>query len=186
MRINFATGNQGKLKEMRPLFEDRGHSLEQVEADVSELDAVDVEDVARQKVIDSFEAVGTEGMLIVEDTGFYVEGIGGFPGSEAAYFDETAGADRLLDLMRDLDDRSAYFKTVIAVYVDGEIEVFTGKMHGKIPEKKRGNSHDHLPYNSFFIPKKAEKSLAENPELKDKDFHRNIAVKKFLDWLDNY
>lgn len=184
MKVNFATGNRGKLKEMRPLFEDRDHSLEQVEVDVNELDALDVEDVARKKVIDSFKVAETDGMLIVEDTGFYVEGIGGFPGSEAAYFDKTAGADRLLDLLRDSDDHSAYFKTAIAVYVDGDIEVFTGKMRGRVSERKRGTSHEHLPYNSFFIPGHGEQSLAENPDLKDENFHRNIAVKKFLNWLD--
>jgi XTP/dITP diphosphohydrolase len=186
MEINFATGNEGKLEEMRPLFEERKHSLKQVDVDVHELDAVDVEDVARQKVVDSFEeAENVDGMMIVEDTGFYVEGIGGFPGSEAAYFDKTAGAHRLLDLLRDADGRSAYFKTSIAVYVDGEVHVFSGKLDGKIPSEKRGEAHRHLPYDSYFIPEHGEESFAENPDLKDENSHRRIALKEFLNWLDN-
>jgi XTP/dITP diphosphohydrolase len=185
MEIFFATGNQGKIEEMTPRFVERGHSLKQVDVDVHELDALDVEEVAKQKVIDSFEAADVNGPMIVEDTGFYVEGIGGFPGSEAAYFDKTAGADKLLDLLKDVDDRSAYFKTTIALIMDGEVHTFSGKMHGRVSEQKRGESHPHLPYDSYFIPEGEERSFAENAELKEAENHREKAVKKFLDWLDN-
>jgi XTP/dITP diphosphohydrolase len=190
-KIFFATGNAGKVEEMTPLFEDRDLELIQVETDVPEIDAMDVETVARQKVKDSFEAAKEKGevdeddILIIEDTGFYVKGLSGFPGAEAAFFAETAGAEKILNLLEYGEDRSAYFKTAIAVIHGGEIEVFTGRMEGEVPREKRGVSHPHLPYNSFFIPDHGEgKSLAENQELKDNEFHRRNAVENFLDWYD--
>jgi XTP/dITP diphosphohydrolase len=189
--IFFATGNAGKVEEMTPLFEDRDLELVQVETDVPEIDAMDVEDVAVQKVKDSLEAakekgaVDEEDILIIEDTGFYVEGLDGFPGAEAAFFAGTAGAEKLLNLLEYGEDRSAYFKTAIAVIHDGEIEVFTGRMEGEVPKEKRGSSHPHLPYNSFFIPEHGDgKSLAENQELKKNEFHRRKAVESFLDWYE--
>ncbi|MFB6242134.1 MAG: non-canonical purine NTP pyrophosphatase [Candidatus Nanosalina sp.] len=188
-KIFFATGNAGKVEEMTPLFEDRDLELVQVETDVPEIDAMDVEEVARQKVKDSFEAAKEKGAveyedtLIIEDTGFYVEGLDGFPGAEAAFFAETAGAGKLLNLLEYGEDRSAYFKTAIALIHDGEIEIFTGRMEGKVPKEKRGVSHPHLPYNSFFIPDHGDgKSLAENQELKEDEFHRRNAVENFLEW----
>ena len=190
-KIFFATGNAGKIEEMTPLFDDRDLELIQVQADVPEIDAMDVEEVARQKVKDSFERaveneeISEEDVLIVEDTGFYVEGLNGFPGAEAAFFAGTAGAEKLLNLLEYGEDRSAYFKTSIAFIQDGEINVFSGEMHGEVPEEKRGESHPHLPYNSFFVPDAGEgKSLAENSMITDEKFHRAKAVRKFLDWIE--
>lgn len=190
-KIFFATGNAGKIEEMTPLFDDRDLELIQVQADVPEIDAMDVEEVARQKVKDSFERaveneeISEEDVLIVEDTGFYVEGLNGFPGAEAAFFAGTAGAEKILNLLEYGEDRSAYFKTSIAFIQDGEINVFSGEMHGEVPEEKRGESHPHLPYNSFFVPDAGEgKSLAEESMITDEKFHRAKAVRKFLDWIE--
>ena len=189
-KIFFATGNQGKIEEMRPLFEERDLELVQVKADVPEIDAMDVEEVAEQKVQDSFQRavendeIGEDDLLIVEDTGFYVKGLNGFPGAEAAFFAGTAGAEKLFNLLEYGEDRSAYFKTAIAYMKDGETKIFTGEMHGKVPEEKRGESHPHLPYNSYFIPEDQEKSLAENSMASHEDFHRTKAVEKFLDWFE--
>lgn len=190
-KIFFATGNAGKIEEMTPLFDDRDLELIQVQADVPEIDAMDVEEVARQKVKDSFERalengeISEEDVLIVEDTGFYVEGLNGFPGAEAAFFAGTAGAEKILNLLEYGEDRSAYFKTAIAFIQNGEINVFSGEMHGEVPEEKRGESHPHLPYNSFFVPDAGEgKSLAEESMITDEKFHRAKAVRKFLDWIE--
>jgi XTP/dITP diphosphohydrolase len=193
-KIWFATGNEGKLQEMKPQFEKKGLELKQVDVDVPEIDAMDVEEVAKQKVLDSFEAalennlVQKDNMVIVEDTGFFVKSLGGFPGAEAAFFARTAGVPNLLPMMNGETDREAYFKTAIAVYMPDEnrIETFTGKMTGKIPESKRGDSHPHLPYNSYFIPDHGDgKSLAENEELKNHEMHRRKAVVSFLDWFQD-
>ena len=183
--VFFATGNEGKLTEMRPRFNERNLEIVQVEVDVPEIDAMDVEDVAEQKVIDSLEASNLDDeMLIVEDTGFFIEALNGFPGAESAFFDRTVGAKKLLKLMEDEENRKAYFKTAIGVIEKGEVEVFTGKMEGTVTRETTGESHPHLPYNSYFIPEGEEKSLAQDQNLKDGEFHRNKAVEKFLDWLE--
>lgn len=192
-KIFFATGNQGKLEEMNPPFKEAGYELVQVDADVPEIDAMDVEEVAERKVMDSYQEavlsqeIGSVDYFIVEDTGFYVEAIGGFPGAEAAFFAGTAGADKLLKLMEDEENRDAYFKTAIAVYMPGkdEVNIFTGKLEGEVPEEKRGDSHPHLPYNSYFVPDHGVgDSLAENEDLKNEEMHRRKAVNKFIDWLE--
>lgn len=190
--ISFATGNLGKLEEMKPPFEQKGFELKQVDVDVPEIDAMDVEEVAKQKVRDSYQEakkqdlIDDKEIMIVEDTGFFVESLGGFPGAEAAFFSRTAGVDYLMPLMEGEKDRNAYFKTAIALYLPEEerVETFTGKMEGKVPKEKRGQSHPHLPYNSYFIPDHGDgKSLAENQNLKNEEMHRGKAVQSFLKWL---
>lgn len=191
-KVLFATGNKGKLEEMIPPFKDAGFELKQVDVDVPEIDAMDVEEVARQKVRDSFAAAVDQGlveedeMMIVEDTGFFVKTLNGFPGAEAAFFAGTAGVENLMPMMEDEDNRDAYFKTAIAVYLpeDDRVETFTGRMTGRVPGKERGESHPHLPYNSYFVPDHGDgETLAERPELKNQEMHRRKAVEKFLEWL---
>lgn len=159
--------------------------LERVDVDIAEIDALDVEDVARRKVIDSYNDLDSDEPIIVEDTGFYVESLGGFPGAKAAYFDRTVGAHGLLPLLESREDRSAYFKTAIAYYDGSDIHIFTGRSKGRIPEEPRGESHPHLPYNTYFIPRGESESFAENPDLIHEYSHREEATGKFVEWISN-
>lgn len=190
-KIYFATGNEGKIEEMQPFFDEEEVELVQLDVDVPEIDKMDVEDVASKKAMDSYskalekDFISESDMLIVEDTGFYVESLGGFPGSEAAYFSRTAGVEKLLPLLKDEENREAYFKTAIGVVKNGEVNIFSGKLDGKVPEESRGDSHEYLPYNSFFIPEEREgnSSLAENSMYESENFHRTKATINFLNWL---
>lgn len=184
MEMLFATGNKGKVEEMQPLMPE-GARLKRVDVDIDEIDALDVEDVARRKAIDSFNDLDSGKPIIVEDTGFYVEGLGGFPGAKAAYFDRTVGAHGLIPLLENRDDRSAYFKTAIAHYDGSELKVFTGRSEGRVPDEPRGESHPHLPYNTFFVPSGENESFAENPDLIHRYSHREEATRKFVDWLSD-
>lgn len=183
-KVSIATGNLGKFREMKPIFEEKGVSLNRVDVDISEIDSMSVEKVARKKVKDSYNFLDEKPTaIIVEDTGFFVQSLNGFPGVEAAYFAETAGVDKLLKLLEDENNRKAYFKTAIAYYDGEKVRVFTGKMKGVVPKVKKGKSKPSLPYNSYFVPKvSGNESLAENPKLKDENFHRNKATREFLDW----
>lgn len=182
-KIVFATGNQGKVEEMRPLFEDKGFSLEQVNVDIREIDALDVENVAERKARDSFREIEGCEPVIVEDTGFFVESLGGFPGATASFFDETVGAEKLLKLFEPGDDRSAYFKTAIAFFDGERINVETGRIEGQVPREIRGKADPHLPYDSLFVPGGSDMSFAEDMELKQKASHRERATEKLIRWL---
>lgn len=184
--VYFATGNAGKVEELQPLFRDHGYSLEQVEVDVEEIQAVDSGKVARQKVVDSYSYLDVDGTVIVDDTGFFVESLGGFPGSLAYFFSATAGVESLIPLLDGCKERSAYFETAIAVYDGRKARVFTGKVEGEVPREKKGEpNHENLPYESYFVPDHGSgESYAENPALKEQRSHRRIAARKLLDWLE--
>lgn len=170
---------------MKPLFKRHNLELEQVDVDVEEIQAVDAEKVARQKVIDSYQDLGAEETVIVDDTGFFVNALGSFPGSLAYFFSETVGVEGLLPLLQEEDDRSAYFETAIAAYNGEELKVFTGRVDGRIPKEARGEPHSQLPYDSYFIPEGTEKTFAEDPSLKRKNSHRLKAAEKMVEWLDS-
>lgn len=193
MKLYFATGNPGKVMEFQQRIDERGLDIEveQVDVDVEEIQELDAEEVAPRKARDSYEKAVEKGLidegdpLIVEDTGFHVEALEGFPGTMAKHFAVTVGAEGLIPLMEDVEDRSAYFKSVVAFHDGEKLETFPGVMKGAVPETSRGDAHDHLPYNSMIVPEGEHETVAENPDLKDGRHHRNRAIDSFADWLQS-
>jgi XTP/dITP diphosphohydrolase len=71
-----------------------------------------VAEIARGKAEFAYRALSRP--LIVDDTGFFIDALGGFPGPCAAYVQDTIGNEGILKLMEGVEDRSAHFETVIA------------------------------------------------------------------------
>lgn len=183
MKIKFATGNSHKVKEFKEELEGENLSIDQLEVDIDEIDNEDVKKVAERKAVDSFMVSGVEEPVMVEDTGLYIEGINGFPGSMAGYFFGKCGNEGLLKLMKGKEDRSAYFKTVIAVYYPerNDVETFTGVCDGKISEEIR--EEEEFGYDPVFIPEGHNKTFSEDKEHKMEVSHRKKAIEKMREWF---
>jgi XTP/dITP diphosphohydrolase len=84
-----------------------------------------------------------------------------------------------------LSNRSARFRTVIALFIDGRQYTFEGVVEGSILEKRKGN--EGFGYDPVFQPQGyhqtfAEMTLAE----KNRISHRAVATKKLAEFLKNY
>jgi XTP/dITP diphosphohydrolase len=79
-------------------------------------------------------------------------------------------------------NRSARFKTVISLVMDGEEMQFEGVVEGTISKEKRGDKG--FGYDPIFIPHGSERTFAEM-ELteKNKISHRALAVNKLVTYL---
>ncbi|HEX6902269.1 MAG TPA: non-canonical purine NTP pyrophosphatase [Thermoanaerobaculia bacterium] len=118
------TGNRGKAKALAEQLAAIELEMERVDLPLVEPQADSVEAVARAKARQAFSAIG--GPLVVEDGGFCVDALGGFPGPYTKYVIETIGAEGLLRLAAPLPDRSCRFVGAL-VYMDaaGAAKVFT-------------------------------------------------------------
>jgi len=122
-----------------------------------------------------------------EDTGLEVKALNGEPGVKSARY---AGDERsfekniakLLDKLSSVPDRSARFRTVICLTVNGKHNIFEGICKGTIIAERRGNYG--FGYDSVFIPDGAEKTFAEMglPE-KNIFSHRKKATEKLISHL---
>lgn len=123
-KIRFVTGNRGKAKVLAEQLAAIGLEVERVDLPLVEPQASSVEAVARSKAQQAFSAIG--GPLVVEDSGFCVDALRGFPGPSTKYALETLGAEGLLRLAAPLSDRSCRFVSAL-VYIDaaGVTQVFT-------------------------------------------------------------
>ena len=92
---------------------------------------------------------------------------------------------KLIMCMEESNNRSARFKTVIALNINNELTTFTGICEGEILTKKRGSNG--FGYDPIFLPKGYTKTFGEMDMTdKNKIGHRSKAVKKLIDYLNNY
>jgi non-canonical purine NTP pyrophosphatase (RdgB/HAM1 family) len=123
-RIHFVTGNRGKATVLSAELAGIGLEVVGVDLELVERQASSIEAVARAKANEAFTRIG--GPLVVEDSGFCVDALSGFPGPYTKYALETIGAEGLLRLAAPLSNRSCGFVAVL-VHVDarGLAQAFT-------------------------------------------------------------
>ena len=111
--ITFVTTNPGKVREAREYL---STPVEQVAFDYPEVQAADLATVAARGARAAHRHTG--GPVIVDDSGLTIDAFDGFPGPYSAYVQDTLGIERVWELARREDDRSAAFRGVVA-YCDG-------------------------------------------------------------------
>ena len=122
-----------------------------------------------------------------DDTGLEVDDLDGKPGVYSArYAGEQKNSDANMNLLiknlTDKDNRSAQFKTIIALVINKEKTVFEGICRGKIISKKQGDKG--FGYDPIFIPEGSSKTFAEmTQEEKSKFSHRGKAIRQLIDYL---
>ena len=175
--LRFVTTNEDKVEEAREYL--KFAEVEQFDYDYVEIQSDSLEDVVAYAAEDAFEAAGGEDPVIVDDTGLFVDGLGGFPGPYAAYVEDTLGVERVWQLAEDLDDRSAHFECVIG-YADGDsVETLTGVARGRIVAPRGDGGFGYDPIFEHDGKTFAEMSIAE----KNTVSHRGRALTRLADLL---
>jgi len=190
MKLVLATTNANKVKEITPKLPASITllSLKDIsfEGDIPE-DHDNLEDNSLQKAMTIWKLTGLN--CLAEDTGLFVRSLDGEPGVYSARYagDQKNDADnirKLLDKLAGKDDRSAYFKTVMTLIIDGKAYLFSGILEGHITEAPAGTGG--FGYDPVFSLANG-KTLAEIPaEEKRTLSHRAIALGKVLDFLEQY
>ncbi|MBK7384375.1 MAG: RdgB/HAM1 family non-canonical purine NTP pyrophosphatase [Flavobacteriales bacterium] len=188
MRIVLCTGNPGKVAELRALLPVRIELVTLGElgipGDLPESGET-LEENALQKARYVFERCGLP--CLSDDTGLAVEALGGAPGVHSARYagtarDADANMDRLLRELEGVKDRSAAFRTVLALVGPEGEQLFEGSVHGRIGEKPIGKGG--FGYDPIFLPQGSSRTFAEmDAEAKNRISHRALAMEKFLDWI---
>lgn len=188
IKLVFATNNKNKIKEIKQLLNNSLEllSLEDIGCleDIPET-ADTIEGNAIQKAQYVYEKYGYN--CFADDTGLEIDALNGEPGVYSArYAGEQKNAEdnmmKVLINLQDVENRSAQFKTVIALIVDEKVTCFEGIVKGEITTDKSGN--EGFGYDPIFKPKGYDLSYAEmSLELKNEISHRAIATKKLIQFL---
>jgi XTP/dITP diphosphohydrolase len=122
-----------------------------------------------------------------DDTGLEVDALGGAPGVYSGRFageprSDARNLNLLLEKMQDQTNRTARFRTVIALILGGKEYQFDGVAEGEItpsPSGEGGFGYDPIFQPLGFDRTFASLSLAEKNEIS----HRGKAVKALLNFL---
>lgn len=175
--LRFVTTNSGKLREAREYLAGIAE-VEQFEYDYPEIQSDDLAEITAVGARDAYAAAG--GPVFVEDSGLFIESLGGFPGPYSSYVYGTLGNPRVWGLVADEEDRRAFFRAVIAYYDGDSVETFEGAVPGRIVAPRGDGGFGFDPIFEHNGRTFAEVSTAE----KNAVSHRGRALAKFARWLE--
>ncbi|HIQ55351.1 MAG TPA: XTP/dITP diphosphatase [Pyrodictium sp.] len=180
MRVYFATSNVHKIEEARQVAREYGVELVPTQAPKIELQSDSLRDVAVFAAVLAYQHVRAP--VIVEDAGLFVVALKGFPGPYSNYVYKTIGVNGLLKLMEGIEDRRAYFLSVVAFAYSEGVKVFYGRVDGEIAHEIRGSKG--FGFDPIFIPSGSTRTFAEmDVEEKNRYSHRAQAIRRFCEWL---
>lgn len=186
--IVFATNNRHKLDEIQKIGEGRLRILsltdigchEEIEETGNTL-----EENALIKARFIKERYGYD--CFADDTGLEVKALDGAPGVYSARYagkncNPLDNMDKLLKELQGTENRTAQFRTVIALIINNEEHLFDGVIKGKIIEEKRGTNG--FGYDPIFMPDGYAQTFAElGNEVKNSISHRALAMEKLVDFI---
>jgi XTP/dITP diphosphohydrolase len=184
----FATNNTNKIKEIKAGLSEHWNIIGLQEAGINiEIPEPHqtLEENAKEKAMTIHQLTGLP--CFSEDTGLEVDVLHGEPGVFSARYageqaDATMNMDKVLQNMLGKSDRSARFRTVIALVWKGEIKFFEGICNGQITESPKGNNG--FGYDPIFIPDGSDLHFGEMElEQKNKFSHRKKALQQLLKYL---
>ena len=189
MEIVFATNNAHKLSEIRAILGEDFRILSLADIgchdDIPET-ADTLEGNALIKARWVKERYGFD--CFADDTGLEVEALGGRPGVHTARYafpdrhDPVANTRKLLAELDGQADRSARFRTVIALVQGSDETLFEGIVDGRIAPEERGT--EGFGYDPVFEPEGLGLTFAElGVETKNSMSHRARAVKRLAEYL---
>jgi len=184
-RIVLATRNMNKVVEIEKIIGDL------VETEMfGDYVKVDIPEFGRSLFDNSYAKAAFAYRLsgkpsLADDSGLFVDSLGGEPGIYSARYGENdeARIKRLLKNLEHAENRTAAFRVVFVYYFsDGKYSVFEGECAGRIAHRARGRSG--FGYDPVFVPDGYKKTFAElGPELKNRISHRAKALQKFREYL---
>lgn len=187
-KLLLCTGNHGKIAELRAMLPDDLELMGLAEAGLPS-DLPETGDSftanALQKARFAFEHTGLT--CIADDSGLEVNALSGAPGVYSARYageekNDRANMAKLLREMDGLDDRSARFRTVVALIDASGEYTFEGEVRGAITKEPRGSNG--FGYDPIFLPEMSDLTFAElDAKMKNAISHRGQAVWKLARFL---
>ncbi len=189
-KIVFATGNRGKLAEIKEIMEDYDIvSMADAGVDVEiEENGTTFEENALIKARSVWNVC--KGLVMADDSGLEVDALGGEPGIYSARYlgEETPFSEKMDDILLRMKDvpekeRSARFVCALAaVFPDGTEKVVRGTMEGCIAYEKAGDKG--FGYDPIVYIREKGMTVAQlEPEAKSELSHRGKALRLMKDIL---
>lgn len=159
-QIYFITTNKYKIELANRLLGKHGWECVSTKVQLIEPQSQSQEEVSLFKARQAFEQ--TKSPVITMDSGIFINSLKGFPGIYTSEIFKVLPAIRIMRLLDDSDDRSAYIQQTISYADRNVVKSFIGRIDGSIvaPEEAK----EGYDFDCFFRPDSSKKLLAELAE----------------------
>ena len=198
MEIVLSTRNISKIEQIKAVL--AGLNITVLSLDEAGIhgeaieDGTTLEENALKKALfaQTGDKVGSRKLAMADDTGIFIDALGGEPGIKAARWAGKGATteDTMNFTLRKLsgvpiENRKATFKTVAAVVSpEGEHQFFTGSIQGTILTAPRIACQPNMPYSAIFLPDGKNKVWAEmSVDEENAISHRGQAFRQVRDFL---
>ncbi|MEM3041930.1 MAG: XTP/dITP diphosphatase [Thermoplasmata archaeon] len=183
MRINVITSNEGKYGEIREMLEAAGHMASWTKIPYPEIQSSSLDEVVGESLNWVVRRLIPLEPVLIEDSGLFIDALGGFPGVYSAYVFKTIGNQGILKLMAGVENRAARFESRVGFWAPGMgPHIFNGSCQGSIAHEAAGGSG--FGYDPIFIPEGEKRTFAQmSREEKGVLSHRGRALAGLLKFL---
>ncbi len=191
MKLVFATNNSNKIAEVSNLINNQIAIISLKDIGCNE-DIVESEDtIIDNAILKANYIKNNYGYdCFADDTGLEVDYLNGRPGVYSKRFagensTDKLNMEKLLECMKESNNRNARFRTVIALNINNQVITFTGVCEGEILKQRKGNNG--FGYDPVFLPKGYNNSFGEMSIIEKNEIaHRSKAVKKLINYLNKF
>jgi len=196
MDIILSTTNPSKAEQIKAMFKNPAISVQTIAEAGIEGEAVEdgetLQENALKKARFAHEHNAGKSWTMADDTGIFINALNGEPGIKSArWAGENKKTEEItaycLEKMKNQNDRSAYFETVVAlINPEGKEYFFTGKVNGRLREKPSEKIQPKMPYSPLFMPDGSDKTWSEMTiEEENAVSHRGKAFRQVVEFLEN-
>lgn len=188
MKLVFATHNKNKFIEVNAMLPKHIELLSLDDIGCTEEIAETAETIEGNAILKANYVRHNYNLnCFADDTGLEVKSLNNEPGVYSARYagishDSNANIQKLLKNLEGKEDRSARFKTAIALNMEHEEIMFLGICEGEIIKEPRGDSG--FGYDPIFQPKGFSETCAEMSLIQKSEIgHRGKAMRQLIDYL---
>ena len=196
-RIIFATGNEGKMKEIRMILADMGLPIQSMkQADI----VLDIEEngstfeenavIKAKAVAQAAREKGISAIVLADDSGLEIDYLNKEPGiysarymgEDTSYHIKNANLIERLEGVADEQRTARFVCAIAAILPDGTQRITRGTIEGRIGYEEKGeNGFGYDPI--FYLPERGMTTGEMEPEEKNAISHRGIAIRKMVEIL---
>jgi XTP/dITP diphosphohydrolase len=179
MKILLITSNDNKIREFK-LFLEPEITVEVLKMEYPELKSDGPEEITELAAKQLAEKLGRA--VVVEDSGFFIRALNEFPGTCTKYVFKRIGNEGLLKVMKEIKDRTCYYKSAIGYCEPGKKPVsFLGIEEGKVALKALGKNG--WGQDPIFVPKGKNKTYGQLRKKGDINLFRTRALERLKKYL---
>lgn len=192
--VILSTRNPSKITQIKAMCEGLAFSVLTLEQAGISGEAIENGKTLKENAIKKaryvHEQISRPVIAMADDSGLFINALGGEPGVRSARWagrNVTTGdiMRYCLESMRGQEDRTAVFRTVVAVIMpQGTEYLFEGEVFGHLLAEPRVPSQPKMPYSGLFVPDGTDRCLAQMSVREENAIsHRGQAFRKAFDFL---